>query len=157
MDVLFHFVISLVGGFVFLELTKTRYHPLHLLAITFLSLSIDVQHLLEAINIPFIFHGIYFALIPSVAALFFFSRKQMQLAVYSSALSLMLFGHLFSDMIQGFYGVPLFYPFSAHLFMLPWALMTFKGAPVIGAAGLAMALYFGLIYVSAKMVSALKP
>jgi len=157
MDSLFHFVISLAGGFVFLELTKTKYDPLHLFALSFLSLFIDVQHLFEAFYIYPVFHAIYFALIPSAAVLFFFSRKQMQLAVYSSALSLMLFGHLFSDMIQGFYGVPLFYPFSAHLFMLPWALMTFKGAPVIGAAGLAMALYFGLIYVSAKMVSALKP
>jgi len=165
MDVLFHFVISLVGGFVFLELTKTRYHPLHLLAITFLSLSIDVQHLLEAINIPFIFHGIYFVLIPSAAALFFFSRKQMQLAVYSSALSLMLFGHLLSDMIQGLYGVPLFYPISNHLFMLPNDLSfllpnsaaCFQSSPIIGAAGLAMALYFGLILTVSMAFLYLRP
>jgi membrane-bound metal-dependent hydrolase YbcI (DUF457 family) len=165
MDFLFHFVISLVGGFVFLELTKTKYSPFHLLALTLLSLSIDVQHLFEAFNVYPVFHAVYFALIPSAAALFFFSRKQMQLAAYSLALSLMLFGHLLSDMIQGLYGVPLLYPLSRHLFMLPNDLSfilpsdaaCFQSSPIIGAAGLAMALYFGLVFAASMAVLYLQP
>lgn len=157
MDSLFHFVISLAGGFMFLGLARTKYDPLHLFALSFLSLFIDIQHLFEAFYLYPVFHAIYFALLPLVAALYFHSKNQPALFSYSVLLSVMLFGHLFADMIQGMHGVPLLYPFSTHLFMLPWALLTFRGDPVIGAAGIAMALYFGLVFLSANAVVYLRP
>jgi len=157
MDSLFHFVISLAGGFVFLELTKAKYSPLHLLALAFFSLSIDIQHLFEAFQIYPIFHAFYFALLPLAAALYFHSKKQPVPFTYSILLSLMLLGHLFADMIQGMYGVPLFYPFSGTLFMLPPGLLLFGSNPVIGSAGLAMFLYFGLIFLASMAVRSLQP
>ncbi len=155
MDSLFHFVLSLAGGFVFLELLKVKYQPWHLVAISFVSLFIDIQHLFEAFNIPVIFHAFYFALIPLAAAAYFRSAKQPRLFFYSIALSLMLFGHLFADMISGMYGVPLLYPLSHTLFMLPAGLVFFGSSPVIGSAGIAMALYFALICLAYKLVSSL--
>ena len=155
MDSLFHFILSLAGGFIFLELLKVKYRPWHLVLLSFSSLSIDIQHLLAAFYRPIVLHAFYFALLPLVPAVYFYSANKAKPFLYSIALSLMFFGHLFADMITGMYGVPLFYPFSERLFMLPMGYFYFGTSPIISSAGIAMALYFALIYLAYKAVSCL--
>ena len=68
---------------------------------------------------------------------------------YILAFSIMLLGELIADMMAGMYGIPLFYPFSDTLYMIPksWEIYFFDDCCIkfVSTYGIAMFIYFGVI------------
>ena len=58
---------------------------------------------------------------PLILMLVFRRFGSHKLMIYSLVLMVMMFGQLPFDMLEGMYGVPLFFPFSNELYMIPYA------------------------------------
>lgn len=158
MDALFHFVFQLVGGYVLIKGLNARFNIFILIFLAFCSLLVDVEHVLPhlASIIPPLdfldhikFHTIFIVFIPLLilSVLYFIKKGTGELYSYLLAFSVMLLGHLIADMITGMYGIPLFYPFSDTLYMIPksWE-VPFFGDPymfIVSTYGIAMLIYFG--------------
>ena len=160
MDALFHFVFQLVGGYVLLKGLNVRFNILILIFLAFCSLLVDVEHVLPYLaNVfPLLdlidhikFHTIFIIAIPlSILIFLYFMKKGTnELYGYLLAFSIMLFGELTADMITGMYGIPLFYPFSDALYMIPksWEVPFFGSEYMLAVStyGIAMFIYFGVI------------
>ena len=150
MDALFHFVFALVGGYILVKGLGGKYKLTVLVFLSVLSILIDIDHFI-GVKIP-IFHNIFLAIIlPSILLLilYFYKKEWTELHIYIFVFIIMLFGHLLADMIIGMYGIPLFYPLSNTLYMIPrsWEVYLGNGysRPLASTTGIAMAIYFGLI------------
>ena len=160
MDALFHFVFQLVGGYVLLKGLNVRFNMLILIFLALCSLLVDVEHVLPNLTkiFPLLelvahikFHALFIVIIPLFVLfiLYFMKKGTYELYGYLLAFSIMLLGELTADMITGMYGIPLFYPFSDTLYMIPksWE-VPFFGSPymlVVSTYGIAMFMYFGII------------
>jgi len=160
MDALFHFVFQLVGGYVLLKGLRIRVNVLILIFLAFCSLLVDVEHVLPYLAGIFPpldlvdhikFHTIFIVFIPLLILSVLYSMKKgtKELYGYLLAFSVMLLGELTADMIKGMYGIPLFYPFSDTLYMIPkrWEVPFFGSEYMLAVStyGIAMFMYFGII------------
>ncbi len=71
----------------------------------------------------------------------------------------MLFNHIPFDMVYGMYGVPLFYPLSKKLYMLPPLELNLFGRPsnpLVSKYGMALLIYFGTIAFFSLIFNALE-
>lgn len=145
MDTLFHFVFALVGGYVLVKGLGIRFNPKILVLLSLLSLLIDMDHLMVFMGLSktLRLHNLFVVCIPIF--LFFIFRT-----IYFPIFSVMLFGHLIADMVQGIYGVPLFYPFSETMYLIPKNWEIYLGgdptSPIVSTFGIGIAVYFGLIF-----------
>jgi len=160
MDVLFHFVMAFAGGYVLLKGVRSGRHFGwgRLFLLSFLVGLIDVEHLTGHPPEVVFTHNLTFALgLPLLLFLAFrYADKKRNgenatlktLQVCSLVAMVLLIGHLLADMISGIYGIPLLFPFSASLFLLPysWNLIEINGSYVIATEGIAVALYFALVF-----------
>jgi hypothetical protein len=162
MDALFHFAMSFAGGYVLLKGMKGGRHfgwgRLFLLSL--LVGLIDLEHVMgHAPEIVFT-HNLTFVLgAPLLLFLAFGWMKRSGrigkeagegLQLYSLAAMVMLIGHMLADMIGGLYGIPLLFPFSTRLFLMPqsWNLFEIDHSYVVATAGIAVALYFGIVFLA---------
>ena len=150
MDTLFHFVLALAGGYMLVKGLGVRYNLIVIVFLASLSILIDIDHFI-GVKIP-IFHNIFLAIIfPGILLLivYFYNKEWIELQVYLFVFMIMLFGHLLADMIIGMYGIPLLYPLSNTLYMIPRSWEVYlgndPGSPLASTFGIAMAIYFGLI------------
>ena len=153
MDALFHFVFQLVGGYVLLTGLKIRFNILILILLAFCSLLVDVEHIFTYLGIFgwLKLHTIFVVIIPSLILLllYFIKKGSYELYAYLLTFSVMLFGEILADMITGMYGIPLLYPFSDTLYMIPksWEICFFDNCSMkfVSTHGIAMLIYFGVI------------
>ena len=160
MDPLFHFLISFSGGYVILRELDRKARIKEALALSFISILIDLDHIPQYAMLllganrsileqllgvkPLIFHNLFtIALIILVSAFLLKGR----LKLYGYALSVMIFGHLMFDMVDGL-GVELLFPFSTNLYLIPvsWELMITHKSYVLTIFGIALALYFAAVF-----------
>ena len=150
MDALFHIVLALAGGYMLAKGMDFRYDARILFILPILSLLYtDLDHFIGA-KIP-IFHNIFLTiLIPSIFLILLYSIGMKRIATYILMLIVMLFGHLLYDMVTGLYGIPLFYPLSDRLYLMPGSWETTlpwdSTSPLITRLGIASMIYFGLIF-----------
>jgi|GEM_PF-1138625 len=163
MDVLFHFVMSFAGGYVLLKgIRSGRYFGWgKLFLLSFLVGMIDLEHLTNHTPENVLTHSLIFMLgLPLLLFLAFrFADSRISksgekderfkgLQAYSLVAMVMLIGHLLADMISGIYGIPLLYPLSTRLFLLPYSWnIAYSGSYVIANEGIAVALYFALVFI----------
>jgi len=149
MDALFHFAMSFAGGYILLKGLRVDFRWRDLFLLSVLAGLIDLDHIISVLPQTLIVHNLTFVLgLPLLLFLVFRYMKRDKLQVYSLVVMVMLIGHLLADMITGVYGVPLFFPFYSRLFMIPhtWNFIEVDHSYVIAPAGIAVALYFGLIF-----------
>jgi len=157
MDALFHIVMAFVGGVMLLRSLKTNLSMKIILILSLASLVItDADHFLP-VKTP-IFHNIFLLVVlPLPALLYMYSRGKRDYFNYVLALVVMLLGHLLMDMVQGMYGIPLFYPISDELYMMPatWevALPGEPGSLIISRLAISLLIYFGLIFLLSELFS----
>ncbi len=150
-DALFHFVTSLSGGYVLVKAGKVECSIKSLVLLSVLSLLVDVDHFLQYVNVSTeILHNVFIILaLLFIYALLGSSERLNRYKQYFLILTVMLCGHLTADMIEGVFGIPLFYPFSEKLYQIPdnWEIDLFQETdkPVIGKAGIALAAYYAII------------
>lgn len=144
MDSLFHFVFALVGGYVLVKGLGVKYNPYTLVLLSLSSLLIDLDHLTVFIGLSetLRLHNIFIALIP---LLFYIIYRNIYFIVFT----VMLLGHLIADMVQGMYGIPLFYPLTRTTYLIPKNWEIYLGgdptSPIVSTFGIGITLYFGLI------------
>ncbi len=162
MDPLFHFLISFSGGYVILRETDKKAGIKEALALSFISILIDLDHIPHYILVllganqtkleqvlgvkPLIFHNLLtVALIILISA--FLLKGKLKLCGYT--LSVMIFGHLLFDMVEGL-GVELLFPFSGNLYVIPASLnlMVTQKSYLISVFGIALALYFTAVFLA---------
>ena len=149
MDALFHFALSFAGGYILLRGLKTDFRIWHLLAISLLAGLIDIDHIITTSPAVLYAHNLIFIIGLPLGFFFVFSyMKNERLKVYSLLFIVMWAGHLLMDMIAGMYGIPLFFPLSGQLYMIPqgWSFIEIDNSYVIAPAGIAVAAYFSLIF-----------
>jgi hypothetical protein len=154
MDALYHFVLALAGGYILAKGLRMRYRPGMLVLTALASMALDLDHFIRyfGINTQVSFHSLYIALIPLILYLYIKSEKpQSSLGGYLLILSVLIYGHLAMDMVKGMYGIPLFYPLSDKLFLIPerWEMYLFddETKPLVTTEGIGLTLYFGFIFI----------
>ncbi|PKP54472.1 MAG: hypothetical protein CVT90_01105 [Candidatus Altiarchaeales archaeon HGW-Altiarchaeales-3] len=153
MDALFHFIFALAGGYILLKGLNIKFNSFILIFLALCSLLIDIEHVFELMGIfEYIkLHTLITITIPLLILMIFYLMKKgsYELYGYLLTLSVMLFGAVVADMIKGMYGVPLFYPLSDTLYMIPKNreiyFLNKPGMPIVSVYGIAMLIYFGLI------------
>ena len=161
MDALFHIILALAGGYMLAKGMNFRHNIGILLILSILSLFYtDMDHFIGA-KIP-IFHNIFMTiLMPAIILVILYLVGMKRLREYLLILIVMLFGHLLYDMVHGIYGIPLFYPFSDQLYLMPanWetTLPWDQTAPLISRLGIASTIYFGGIFLIILLNSHLAP
>lgn len=174
MDVLFHFTLAIFSSYILLEHLKSTYNLKDLILLSIFPFSLDgVTRLYRIIhhtlNIgPHLFsplsHNIFIGiLLPLIIYLISQTKKTK---IYSLIIMVLMIGHLLSDMItftdiNGKYifnevGIPLFYPLSETLYLIPSPQFTIFNSPgslFISSAGIALSVYFGLILLIIKLNS----
>lgn len=137
MDSLYHFIFALVGGYVLVRGFGVVYSFPVLFALAFASVLIDLDHMGDSLA----FHNL-FVLVPLILLfLVAFFRGYRRIRLYSLVLSVMVYGHLLSDMGYG-RGVPLFYPLVGSLFSVPYFMLEVN---FVSRFGVVLLLYFGVI------------
>ncbi len=159
MDTLFHFTLAIVGAYILMDGLKIRYNFKILFLLSVISLSLDgISLLLHTTNvmrhdIP-LSHNIFLAIVLPLVIYVTFPKKGLK--DYSIIIMVLLVGHLVSDMITftdsngisvfNIYGPPLFFPLSDKLYLIP----DFK-FKLISSAGIALTIYFGIIFLILKL------
>lgn len=151
MDALFHFAMSFAGGYILLKGLKVDFRLRDLFMLSVIAAMIDLDHVTGLPDQMLVVHSLTFVLgLPIMLFLTFRRTGHDKLAIYSLALMIMWIGHLLADMIQGLYGVPLLYPFYTGLFMIPgvWSFIEIDNSYVIAPRGIAVAVYFGIVFIA---------
>lgn len=149
MDALFHFAMSFAGGYILLKGLKVDFRLWHLFVLSMIAAMIDIDHVTGLPGQTLVVHSLTFVFgLPVILFLAFRRTGHDNLAIYSLALIVMWIGHLLADMVQGLYGVPLLYPFYDGLFMIPgvWSFIEIDHSYVIAPRGIAVAVYFGVVF-----------
>ena len=137
MDTLFHILLALAGGYILVKGLGVCYKFWVLLILAFLSLSPDALSVIQYLiyvsfdigtgNLPSS-HNIFLVIVtPLIFSIIFYIRKNKKLQVYTLVFMVMLISHLLVDMITiqvegcayNLYGIPLFYPLSETLYLIP--------------------------------------
>jgi hypothetical protein len=148
MDPLFHFVMSFAGGYILLRGLKAKFRWRDLFLLSVLAGLMDIDHFTGLGN-NLIFHNLAFIIgFPLLLMVIFRHLKHEKMFFYSLALMVMMLGQLPFDMLEGLYGVPLLFPFSGELYMIPfnWNLFDIGNSYVISRTGIAAAIYFGIVF-----------
>jgi hypothetical protein len=156
MDALFHFAMSFAGGYILMKGMNADFRLRHLFLLSLVAGLIDIDHIISIIPKTMIAHNLLFIIgLPLIFFHIFRLMKKQRMQVFSLVLIVMWIGHLLADMISGMYGVPLFYPLSGGLFLIPpaWNFIEIDHSFVIAPAGIAIGIYFGLIF-SIMLISA---
>jgi len=159
MDALFHFALSFAGGYILLRGLKIDFRLWHLLAISLAAGLIDIDHIITTSPAVLYAHNVIFIIgLPAASCMAFRYLRQERLAVYSLLFTVMWAGHLLMDMIAGMYGIPLLFPLSGHLFMIPqnWNFIEIENSYAIAPAGIAVAAYFALVFAIILLLSGFK-
>jgi len=149
MDALFHIVIAYVGGIILLKNLNVDFNLWVVFMLSVISLIVtDIDHFIDT-EIP-IFHNIFLLIIfPTIILLYLHSREKYNYFNYRLTLIVMFIGHLLTDMVEGMYGIPLFYPVSNRLYMIPEWLEIYlplnHASWIVSRLGIALFLYFTLI------------
>ncbi len=162
MDPLFHFLVSFSGGYVILRELDKKAGIKEALALSFISILIDLDHIPQYAMLllgadrnilqqllgakPLLFHNLFTIALIILVSAFLLKGK---LKLYGYILSVMTFGHLMFDMVDGF-GVELLFPFSNNLYLIPasWELMITHKSYIISISGIAFALYFAAVFLA---------
>ncbi len=160
MDSLFHLVFALVGGYVFVKAANLGYRFGFLVLLAFLSEFPDVSHFMGDMAL---LHNVFIFVPLFLLFLYAYKSRRGVLLVYVAVFMVMLYGHLLADMIFGV-GIPLFYPLSSGFYLIPQLGLCMYGntLPHISygsdlvecfftPAGVAVALYFGVIWLLAAV------
>jgi len=154
LDPLFHYMISLTGGYIILK-NLNQYNTRALLILSTISLMIDLDHF-TGLGIQ-VLHNLTVPALTIVAFIYLHKKKQEKYAAYMLALTVMLGGCLLMDMVQGMYGIPLFYPLSSELYLMPasWdiTLPWDHTSNIISRHGIALLLYYGAVFLASKLFS----
>ncbi|MBN2250816.1 MAG: metal-dependent hydrolase [Candidatus Altiarchaeota archaeon] len=146
MDALYHVVFSLAGGFILARGLGINAGPLELGTLALFSMLPDLDHLTGYTRL----HTGFIILLPLIPYAILrirdaYREKRGLLLI----LAVMLYGHLLMDMVQGLYGVALFYPLTETLYLIPGRWEVYLDGdptkPIVGTHGIGAALYFGLI------------
>jgi len=144
-------MISLTGGYIILK-NLNQYNTRALLILSLTSLLIDVDHFTGLSTL--VIHNITVLALTTVAYIYLKTKKQEKYAAYTLAFTVMLGGHLLMDMTQGMYGIPLLYPLSSELYMMParWdiTLPWDYTSNVISRHGIALLLYYGAVFLLSR-------
>ena len=144
-------MISLTGGYIILQNLK-QYNTLALLILSLISLMVDVDHFTGLSTL--VIHNITVLALTTVAYIYLRRKKQERYAAYMLALAVMLGGHLLTDMTQGMYGIPLLYPLSSELYMMParWdiTLPWDYTSNIISRQGIALLIYYGAVFLLSR-------
>jgi hypothetical protein len=149
MDPLTHFIIASAAGYILAGAAGMRIRGYMVPVLAVLALFIDVDHLLPLIGVTrtLVLHNIAFVAAAGLIVYGFAGRDA------GIIFSTMLAGHLLFDMNSGIYGIPIAYPLSGRLFLIPkeWELGLFgySSYPLISRTGLAATFYS--IYVLAAI------
>lgn len=152
MDTLSHLIFSLAGGYLtaYAAKMKVKAHTVPLLAVA--SLLIDVDHMLPHLGVTstLLLHNIAFTALAAYIAYRFIGHDAGVLS------AVMLAGHLLLDMNTGIYGIPLLYPITSQLYLIPstWEFYVF-GDPrytIISRTGIALLLYGAFIAAASYLV-----
>jgi len=166
MDTVFHIVLALAGGYILVKGLGVCYKLWVLVLLAFLSLSLDVLSVIQYFiyvlfdigtgSLP-LSHNIFLVIvIPLIFSIIIYIQKNKKLQVYTLVFMVMLISHLLVDMITiqvggcayNLYGIPLFYPLSKTLYLIPdWRMDLLEGSndQLISSPGIALALYLGII------------
>lgn len=151
MDALFHAVFAYIGGYLLVKGLGWKYKPGALAVLALLSLIVDIEHLAENAGLRDLHsHTLIIVFVPLTAYLLMeLTRSFPGTRHYVLIYSVMLFSHLCMDMIEGMYGIPLLYPLSDRLYLIPgdWEayLNGNQTEPIIATQGIGVAIYFGVI------------
>ncbi|MFH1721942.1 MAG: metal-dependent hydrolase [Candidatus Altiarchaeota archaeon] len=167
MDLLFHFLANILACVLVnhgLEM-KLKFRTLILFSIV--ALLIDIDHLLlytgysildEGLNTS-VLHNIFFLF--GIVVLIYFLASRVFLVKNEKAINIsalffiLLSGHMLFDMIFGRYGVPLFYPLTNRLYVIPRFFEISIGKrfefPLTTRSSVAWMLYLSLIAIVIKI------
>lgn len=172
MDALFHFVVAIFSSYILLEHPKSNYNLKDLLFLSLIPFSLDgvtrlYQIIHHALNVgphlsSDLSHNIFLGiLLPLIIYLISQTKKTK---IYSLIIMVLVIGHLLSDMIplaeiNGKYifnedGIPLFYPLSETLYLIPSPQFTIFNMPsslFMSSASIAVSIYVGLIFLIIKL------
>jgi membrane-bound metal-dependent hydrolase YbcI (DUF457 family) len=144
-------MISLTGGYIILR-NLNQYNTRALLALSLTSLLIDVDHFTGLSTL--VIHNITPLALTTLAYIYLHRKKQERYAAYTLAFTVMLGGHLLMDMVQGMYGIPLLYPLSTELYLMPagWDLTLpwDNTSNIISRHGIALFLYYGAVFLLSR-------
>jgi len=144
MDSLYHFILSLVGGYVFFTFSRRSFSPMLLVFVSLLSLITDTDHIVDRQ----FFHTIFFLIPPLLIFVYASLQHHSRLRIYSFLFALMVGGHLLADMMYGI-GVRLLFPLSEEKFVLP---RFFMEPNFISGFGFTLLCYFGAIFLAAYLL-----
>lgn len=152
MDMLFHFVFSVIVG---MAVFRGKHKLSAVASLAFISIFIDADHFL-GMTARGTFHNVFFVfLVPFMAFLVFYryeNRKSIKLQTYALLLMVMLAGHITADMFYGG-GVKLLYLISDASFSAPdlSLFVSSQYSPFISRDGIALSIY-ALILLSAFFI-----
>lgn len=149
MDSLFHFVFAFIAGMA-INARIGHHTPLQVAAVAFLSILIDVDHVLFAYNRAF--HTVFIAVLLPLLLFYTayrYERRTGGIRYQSLAILLlvMLVGHVIADMLNGG-ALQVLYPLSDVTIHIPSALrLSFiqKNWYLLSPDGVALAVYGGVI------------
>ncbi len=147
-------MISFTGGYIILQ-NINQYNRKTLLVLSIIPLMLDLDHF-TGLGIQ-VLHNVTVLALASAAFIYLHKKKQEKYAAYMLALTVMLGGQLLMDTVQGMYGIPLLYPLSERLYMMPasWdiTLPWDHTSSIMSRYGIALLLYYGAVFLSSKLFS----
>ncbi|MFC2154418.1 metal-dependent hydrolase [Candidatus Altiarchaeota archaeon] len=173
MDLLLHFLMSLIACVIINQSLRLNFRFRILFLYSLISILIDLDHLLLYVGFSImevgintsVLHSVFFLfLVPLVIFLLlrnFSSTSKWKAAVIAMIFWVMWVGHFLFDMIYGRYGIPLLYPLSNKLFTIPSSLeislQTEFVHPLNSQASIALLLYLIAIWGVIKIGEKLSP
>jgi len=153
MDVLFHFALSFAGFYILFKGLKVDFRLWEVFGLSMLAGLIDIDHVIFVLPETAVLHNLTFVLGLPMLLFFIFRYAKMgekgkKFQIFALAFSIILIGHLLTDMVTGLSGIPLFSPFYTDLFLIPqnWKFIEIDHSYVVTPTGIAVSIYFDLIF-----------